>query len=88
MSTLLLGRWDHGGNLLIEESHQVADDDQEAIDALVEAQDNDDCMAWAAEFDVDSHTAAVQRAYEEYVRDGFGAEGLTDEVEGFEPQTN
>uniref|UniRef100_UPI003F496816 hypothetical protein n=1 Tax=Streptomyces sp. CA-136453 TaxID=3240050 RepID=UPI003F496816 len=87
MSTLLLGRWDHG-TLLIEESHQVADDDQEAIDALVEAQDNDDNLAWAATFDVDFHPAAVQRAYEEYVRDGFDAEGLVDEAEGFEPQTD
>ncbi|AWI32634.1 hypothetical protein [Streptomyces tirandamycinicus] len=87
MSTLLLGRWDHGGNLVITESHQVEDGDQATIDALVEDQDDADSMAWSCAFDVDRHADAVQRAFEEYVRDGFDAEGLIDEVEGFEPVT-
>ncbi|MEU0110671.1 hypothetical protein ABZ313_35645 [Streptomyces sp. NPDC006251] len=87
MSTLLLGRWDHGGNLVITESHQVEDGDQETIDALVADQDNADNMAWACDFDVDHHGDAVQRAYEEYVRDGGGVE-LIDEAEGFEPVTD
>jgi hypothetical protein len=82
MSTLLLGRWDHGGNLVIEESHQVEDGDQAAIDGLVDDQ-GDDGMAWACAFDVDSHSAAVQRAYDEYVRDQDGR--LIDEAEGFDP---
>ncbi|MGX5183368.1 hypothetical protein ACWKT5_11260 [Streptomyces avermitilis] len=83
MSTLLLGRWDHGGNLVIEESHQVEDGDQDTIDGLVDDQDNDDGMAWACAFDVGSHSAAVQRAYDESVRDQGGR--LIDEAEGFDP---
>ncbi|MFJ8677353.1 hypothetical protein [Streptomyces sp. NPDC093589] len=86
MSTLLLGRMDHGGTLVIEESHQIEDDDQDTIDALVVGQDNSDSMAWACEFDVDRHSDAVQRAYEEYVRDEGGR--LIDDVEGYEPATD
>ncbi|MET9861984.1 hypothetical protein ABZY93_22220 [Streptomyces smyrnaeus] len=82
MSILLLGRWDHGGNLVIEESHVIEDGDQTTIDRHVERQDNSDRMAWACEFLVDQHRRAVQAAYEEYVRDE-GAR-LVDEVEGFE----
>jgi hypothetical protein len=83
VSILLLGRWDHGGNLVIEESYEVKDGDQESIDELVDDQDNDDSMAWASEFLTDSHSSAVQMAYEEYVVD----EGtrLIDDVYGFEP---
>lgn len=86
MSTLLLGRWDNGGNLVIEESHQIEDGDQTTADALVDGQDDENNDAWAAEFDVDRHSDAVQRAYEEYVAD----EGtrLIDEAEGFEPVTD
>ncbi|MEU3501595.1 hypothetical protein ABZ726_12735 [Streptomyces hundungensis] len=92
MPTLLLGRYTaefdtyDAGTLVITSSHQIEDGDQDAINALVAAL-GDDNMAWAAEFDVDSHKAAVQEAYEEYVRDGFDAEGLVDEVEHFEPTT-
>lgn len=83
MSTLLLGRWDHAGDLRVEESYQVLDDDQDTIDDLVHTQDNTDGMAWACTFDVDSHRVAIQRAFDEYVR----SEGtrLVDEVEGVEP---
>ncbi|MEU5476896.1 hypothetical protein [Streptomyces mirabilis] len=86
MSTLLLGRWDHSGNLVIEESHKVEDGDQATIDGLVDDQDNSDSNAWSCEFDVDRHSDAVQSAYEEYVRD----EGtrLVDKAEGFEPNTD
>lgn len=68
---------------MIEESHQVEDGDQAAIDALVEDQDDEHNDAWAVEFDVYGHRDAVQRAYEEYVAD----EGtrLIDNVENFEP---
>lgn len=82
MSTLLLGRWNHSGNLVITASHQIADGDQEAIDALVHAQA--DTSPWACAFDVDRHADAVQRAYEEYVRDDDDAD-LVDEAQGFEP---
>ncbi|MGA5411638.1 hypothetical protein ACPCSC_30825 [Streptomyces lavendulocolor] len=85
MSVLLLGRWDLGGNLVIEESHQIEDGDQATADALVDDQGDENNDAWAAEFDVDRHSDAIQRAYEEYVAD----EGtrLIDEVEGHEPVT-
>ncbi|RSS87001.1 hypothetical protein EF903_17980 [Streptomyces sp. WAC05292] len=69
MQTLLLGRWDHGGNLLIEESHQIADDDQAAIDVRVDAQDDDDSMAWADSFPTATHREAIEAAYEEYVHE-------------------
>ncbi|MFG2408824.1 hypothetical protein ACGFR8_31660 [Streptomyces brevispora] len=86
MATLLMGRWDHGGNLLIEASHDVGDGDEAMIDGYVDDQDDTDGMAWAATFDVDVHRHAVQRTYEEYVRD----EGtdLIDKVHGFEPITD
>ncbi|WP_371749275.1 hypothetical protein [Streptomyces sp. NBC_00280] len=84
MSTLLLGHWTHSGNLVITSSHQVADGDQKAIDALVKGQTSK--MAWVCAFDVDSHRNAVQRAYEEYVRDDDDAD-LIDEVQGVEPAT-
>lgn len=85
MSILLLGRWDHGGNLLIEESLEIEDGDQEAIDGLVDDQDDDDSMAWACEFLTDSHSTAVQMAYEEYVADD-GTQ-LIDEAYGYVPTT-
>lgn len=86
MAILLLGRWDHGGNLLIEDSQEFEDNDDEGMDAVVNAQDDEDHMAWAASFLVDDHSRAVQRAYEEYVRDDGGR--LIDESEGFQPDTN
>jgi hypothetical protein len=66
---LLMGRWDHGGNLVIESSDEFADShpDKE-INALVDEQDNDDNLAWSASFLVDSHRAACQEAYETYVK--------------------
>ncbi|WP_371605017.1 hypothetical protein OG345_42120 (plasmid) [Streptomyces sp. NBC_01220] len=85
MARLLMGRWDHGGNLLIEASRNFKDGDDAAMDSYVALHATDD-MAWAATFDVDVHRHAVQRAYEEYVRD----EGtdLIDKVHGFEPTTD
>lgn len=82
MSILLLGRWDWGGNLRIDGSHEVVDGDQEEIDRLVDGQ-GDPNSAWAVEFLVDTHREAVQLAYEEYVADSDG--GLIDDVQGFEP---
>ncbi|MFD3422617.1 hypothetical protein [Streptomyces decoyicus] len=86
MFTLLLGRWDHGGNLVIEESHQILVVDQATAEALVDDQDNENCDAWACAFDVDRHSDAVQRAYEEYV--AHEGTRLIDEAEGFEPVTD
>lgn len=80
MSILLLGRWDESGNLTIEESHVVASDDQDTINELVNAQDNEDNMAWATSFEVDTHKEAVVEAYETYVRDSGS---LLDEAAGF-----
>ncbi|GHH22396.1 hypothetical protein [Streptomyces lanatus] len=81
MSILLIGRWTWAGHLEITESHAVEDGDQDAIRKLVDGHDIGELFA--AEFLVDDHKDAVQRAYEEYVADD-GAE-LIDEVEGFEP---
>ncbi|MCX4451735.1 hypothetical protein OHA46_34125 (plasmid) [Streptomyces sp. NBC_00708] len=86
MATLLMGRWDTSGNLLIEAAVNVEDGDDATMDGYVDDQDDSDCMAWAASFDVDDHSRAVQRAYEEYVRDD-GTE-LIDKVHGFEPNTD
>ncbi|MEU1221314.1 hypothetical protein [Streptomyces microflavus] len=86
MSTLLLGRWDGSGNLVINESHQIKNGDDDAAEALVNGQDDKRHDAWAAEFDVDRHSDAVQRAYEEYV--AHEGTRLIDEAEGFEPVTN
>ncbi|MET9776222.1 hypothetical protein ABZ023_18510 [Streptomyces sp. NPDC006367] len=83
MTILLLGRWDHGGNLTIEESHTVADEDQAAVDRHVNGQDDTDGMAWAATFYLDTHRQAIQDAYEEYVRDEGGR--LIDNVHGIQP---
>lgn len=86
MATLLMGRWDHGGNLLIEASLDVEDGNEATIGRYVDEQDDTDGMAWSATFDVDSHRRAVQRAYEEYVRDD--GTDLIDQVHGFEPDTD
>lgn len=83
MSTLLLGRWDWAGNLVITESHQVPDDDQDDIDRLLNEQNAPN--TWAASFDVDSHKDAIQRAYDEYVADD--GDQLIDKVHGFQPST-
>ncbi|OII61195.1 hypothetical protein BJP40_06615 [Streptomyces sp. CC53] len=69
MSFLLLGRWDHGGNLVLEDALEVDIDDQEAIDSIVDAQDNEDGMAWASTFLTDTYEEAVREAYETYVKD-------------------
>ena len=85
MSTLLIGRWsDDGRTLTITESHQVEDGDQAAIDAPTEPAfaDGED---WACAFDVDWHSHAVQRAYEEFARDD-GAH-VEDVVQGHVPVT-
>ncbi|WP_328491236.1 hypothetical protein [Streptomyces zaomyceticus] len=82
MAILLLGRYDHGGNLRIQSSKVFRDDDDEGMNAAAHADDKGG-MAWAASFDVDSHKDAVQRAYDEYVRDE--GDGLIDEVAGFVP---
>ncbi|MEU7322532.1 hypothetical protein AB0465_14620 [Streptomyces griseoviridis] len=66
----LMGRWDHGGNLIIESSDEFPDDmPEETITALVDEQDDEDSMAWAASFLVDDHKRALQEAYETYVKD-------------------
>ncbi|MER7952030.1 hypothetical protein ABTY59_32030 [Streptomyces sp. NPDC096079] len=85
MAILLLGRWDHGGNLLVEDSQEFEDNDDEGMNAAA-TEDDKGGMAWAASFLVDNHSRAVQCAYEEYVRDEDG--DLIDEVEGFQPTTD
>lgn len=78
---LLMGRWDDGGNLHIESSDEFPDSTPEKeLDDLVDEQDNEDNMAWAASFLVDGHTRAVQEAYETYVKDEGGS--LIDDVWG------
>ncbi|MFE5923161.1 hypothetical protein [Streptomyces sp. NPDC056468] len=82
MSILLIGRWTWAGHLEITESHTVEDGDKDAIRELIQGHDIGELFA--AEFLVDSHKNAIQRAYEVYVADDDEAE-LIDEVEGFEP---
>ncbi|ARX87863.1 hypothetical protein SMD44_07345 [Streptomyces alboflavus] len=78
---LLMGRWNSGGNLIIESSDDFPDQRaEEDVDALVDEQDDSDCMAWAATFSVGSHKTACQEAYETYVKDAGGR--LIDEVWG------
>ncbi|MFJ5850857.1 hypothetical protein [Streptomyces sp. NPDC092903] len=83
ISTLLIGFWSTDrATLTITASHQVADGDQSAIDAL-----NRRAFAngahWACEFHVDEHRRAVQRAYDEYARDDDAV--VEDDVEGCTP---
>ncbi|WP_167163109.1 hypothetical protein [Streptomyces sp. MBT27] len=80
MSTLLIWTEDDT-TLTVTESHQVPDGDQDAIDDLFA--DRDD--AYGCAYDVDRHSDAVQRVYEEHARPS----GLTvvDDVEGHEPAT-
>ncbi|MEU6056965.1 hypothetical protein [Streptomyces sp. NPDC047097] len=73
MTILLLGRWDHAGNLTVEETVEVNDDQDEddrqaEMDAIVDAQDNEDNMAWACSYLVDTPEEAMRDAYEEYVQ--------------------
>ena len=84
MNILLIGHWDHGGNLVITESHGVGTDDTETAQLI----DPDDVgsMGWAAEFNVDTHARAVQEAYEVYVR--HEGTRLFDEAEGFTVATD
>ncbi|MEV1040515.1 hypothetical protein AB0J01_28275 [Streptomyces sp. NPDC050204] len=84
MATLLI--WtDDGTTLTIIESHQVEDGDQAAIDDLFDDAAERDGADNGCAFDVDRHSDAVQRAYEEYARP-FGLT-LVDDVEGHEPTT-
>ena len=83
MAILLLGNWDHGGNLVITKSHSFEDDDQEGINSAVADQGDEDQMAWACSFLVDSHKEAIQEAYETYV--AHEGTRLFDNVEDFEP---
>ncbi|MFI7089627.1 hypothetical protein ACIBUR_39335 [Streptomyces anulatus] len=86
MSTMLIGRWsDDDSVLTIVDSQQVRDGDQEAIDALFEDAAEREGADWGCAYDVDRHTDAVQRAYEEEARP-FGA-AVVDEVEGHTPTT-
>ncbi|MET9470466.1 MULTISPECIES: hypothetical protein [unclassified Streptomyces] len=78
---LLMGRYDHGGNLHIESSDEFPEDTPDStLDALADEQDNEDGMAWAASFLVDRHRDACQEAYETYVKDEGGS--LIDDVWG------
>ncbi|MEU5958274.1 hypothetical protein [Streptomyces sp. NPDC047525] len=86
MPILLPGRCDTAGNLVIEESHRVEDDDQAAIDARALQHYETYGTAWASSYDVDRHGDAVQRAYDEYVSHDEGAR-LIDKVDGHEPIT-
>ncbi|MBP5926716.1 hypothetical protein F3K32_42685 [Streptomyces sp. LBUM 1483] len=85
MSILLLGHYDQGGTLVVTESLEFEDDDEESMAAVSKKHYGGRDTAWACSFDVDRHSAAVQRAYDEYVR-GSG-DGFLDEAAGFEPDT-
>ena len=82
MQTLLLGRWNNNGDLVITESHQT--DDQAEIDERVAWQNDALGMAWAASFETDDHDEALATAYGEYICGGFLTEGnvLIDQVTG------
>ncbi|KOT46709.1 hypothetical protein ADK41_00320 [Streptomyces caelestis] len=85
MSTLLIGCWSKdGATLSITASHQVADGDQAAINALTRPAFTNGAN-WAWEFDVDDHRRAVQRAYEENAHDDDT--WVDDTAEYFEPVT-
>lgn len=80
---LLTGRWDCGGNLVVEASKTLPDDTPDAeADAAADALVGDDANGWAASFLVDTHRAACQEAYETYVEDEGGR--LIDNVHGIE----
>jgi hypothetical protein len=83
MSILLIGHW-LGDTLTITKSLRLWSDDQESIKVAL-GQALDGGTSWACEFDVDTHERAVQRAYEEFVRDEDGR--LVDDAEGYEPTT-
>ncbi|MEU0022064.1 hypothetical protein ABZ508_13590 [Streptomyces lavendulocolor] len=84
MATLLI--WtDDGTTLTIIDSHQVEDGDQATIDELFEDAAERDGADSGCAFDVDRHSDAVQRTYEEYARP-FGL-ALVDAVEGHTPTT-
>ncbi|MER7761542.1 hypothetical protein [Streptomyces sp. NPDC097619] len=85
MATLLI--WtDDGETLTVIGSHQVADGDQTAVDELFEDAAERDGADVGCAFDVDRHSAAVQRTYEEFARP-FGLV-LVDAVEGHQPETH
>ncbi|MFJ4342631.1 hypothetical protein [Streptomyces sp. NPDC088915] len=84
MATLLIWTVD-GTTLTIIDSQQVKDGDQAAIDALFKDAVERDGADNGCAFDVDWHSDAVQRTYEEYARP-FGL-ALVDDVEGHTPTT-
>ncbi|MFD8727765.1 hypothetical protein [Streptomyces sp. NPDC059611] len=85
MSTLLIGCWSQDrATLTLTASHRVDNGDQATIDALTQSAFTDGSN-WACAFDVDTHSHAVQRAYEEFARDDDAA--IEDDVEGFTPET-
>ncbi|TGB03220.1 hypothetical protein [Streptomyces sp. MZ04] len=84
MATLLI--WtDDGETLTIIDSHQVEDGDQAAIDELFEDAAERNGADNGCAFDVDRHSDAVQRAYEEYAQPLRLV--LVDDVEGHKPAT-
>ncbi|MFC8125447.1 hypothetical protein [Streptomyces sp. NPDC057302] len=67
---LLMGRFDSGGNLVIESSGQFLDAHPQAeIDALVAEKVGGDPNGWAYSYLVESHSRAVDEAYQEVFRD-------------------
>lgn len=57
-----MGRFDHGGNLHINSLEIIPDDTPETtLDDLADKQDNEDGLAWACSYLVDSHRDACQR---------------------------
>lgn len=83
MSILLLGYWNDGGDLIVYRSLTVSTDDQATIDKHVNGQTRP--SPWAATFEVDTHEAAVQEAYETYVQ-ADKDDRLFDTAHGFVPQ--
>ncbi|WP_405814625.1 hypothetical protein OG241_08495 [Streptomyces sp. NBC_01390] len=68
---LLMGHFDSGGNLIIESSDEFPDDhSQVEIDVLVAEKIGDVPKGFAHSYLVDSHSRAVNQAYQEIVRDG------------------
>ncbi|MEU5137747.1 hypothetical protein [Streptomyces californicus] len=84
MSTLLIGCWPQDrATVPLTASHRVDSGGQATVDALTQSAFTDG-PNWACVFDVDAHSHAVQRAYEEFARDDAAIE---DDVEGFTPET-
>lgn len=65
---LLAGRWDSGGNLVVESSRPFPEGTtDEELDAEADANIGCDANGWAGSFRVSSHRAAVLEAYLTYV---------------------